>query len=156
MLGKIVTFKAKFPKSSNFQGILFFASFSLQKNFFAKIFFACKDSLFVIQYIHNISCSRGNSIIITNLVNRNRIHLFLDRSLLITITNLRHNSCKILGFPVYFIHNISCSLEILYSILRISCVYIRILSWIFNKQKSDFKDISRKILAFFLFFIFCV
>ena len=50
---KIVIFKAKFPKNGKFQGIFFFAffaSFSLQRIFFAKIFFVCKESLLAIQY----------------------------------------------------------------------------------------------------------
>ena len=53
---KIMIFKAKFPKNGKFQGIFFFAffaSFSLQRIFFAKIFFVCKESLFVIHYRKN-------------------------------------------------------------------------------------------------------
>ena len=49
----IVIFKAKFPQNGKFQGILFFvffASFSLQRIFFAKIFFVCKESLLANQY----------------------------------------------------------------------------------------------------------
>ena len=53
---KIAIFKAKFSKNGEFQGIFFFAlfaSFSLQRIFFAKIFFVCKDSSFAVQYIYN-------------------------------------------------------------------------------------------------------
>ena len=49
---------AKFPKNGKFQGIFFFAffaSFSLQRIFFAKIFFVCKESLFVIHYNKYVS-----------------------------------------------------------------------------------------------------
>ena len=52
---KIMIFKAKFPKNGKFQGIFFFAffaSFSLQRIFFAKIFFVCKESLLAIQYTY--------------------------------------------------------------------------------------------------------
>ena len=55
---KIMIFKAKFPKNGKFQGIfffVFFASFSLQRIFFAKIFFVCKESLLAIQYSKHIS-----------------------------------------------------------------------------------------------------
>ena len=50
---KIAIFKAKFSKNGEFQGIFFFAlftSFSLQRIFFANIFFVCKESLLAIQY----------------------------------------------------------------------------------------------------------
>ena len=50
---KIVIFKAKFPKNVEFQEIFFFAflaSFSLQRIFFANIFFVCKESLLGLQY----------------------------------------------------------------------------------------------------------
>ena len=46
---KIVIFKAKFPKNCKFHGkfsFAFFASFYLQRIFFAKFFFVCKESLF--------------------------------------------------------------------------------------------------------------
>ena len=60
---KIMIFKAKFPKNGKFQGIFFFAffaSFSLQRIFFAKIFFVCKESLFVIHYSTNVKKVFGN------------------------------------------------------------------------------------------------
>lgn len=50
---KIVIFRAKFPKNGEFQGIFFFAffaSFSLQRIFLAKISLFAKNSLFVNQY----------------------------------------------------------------------------------------------------------